>query len=575
MTPEQMKSDRDTGTKSRKSRKDKETLDPDDSKKGKKRGSSAKRNRRPSTQGLSLSPSGNATPTMSEADSQIDNSNNADVRTPKLNNFRWVIPPKGKIPLRIRFRTEERGQFDQTLNFEIVGTRRKYSLYCRGVTDYPTICREPRVVFPSRLKSRKPEEVVTKKYILSTETFEFGPLLAGKSRERYKEGNYPENMEKLTISNTSPMFAQVSFCFRYDSKADTYLLDPPTMDLKPGASQTLYIWAYPKEKGEFVDELVCCIRDNPEPVRFKLLCFGERPELEIERKSIQFEKVLLHRRDDKTIFLRNMTRLPVRWQLSGLEALGDDFSVSQQEGIIQPKGNFNLVAYFRALKAVVTTKKSIRLEVRDVDNIIGLVQTENIQVHAEAYDVALDVSFPKGTEGGLDFETIRVYDETKQTCTLKNKGKYDIEYEFILQKTAKCPPEVCNYFNIQPPKGRLTSSDRPAQVQVTFKPPKEIVIQEESILLCKIIEPNVVKGGEPIAHIPIRISAKSVYSRYTISPTNDINFGSMNINAKKTRTFNIKNEGDKFEFKFQITRMSKMDSQAPSNSVAQKQEPKR
>jgi len=34
--------------------------------------------------------------------------------------------------------------------------------------------------------------------------------------------------------------------------------------------------------------------------------------------------------------------------------------------------------------------------VSDVDNIVGLVQTESIQVHAEAYDVALDMSFPKG-----------------------------------------------------------------------------------------------------------------------------------------------------------------------------------
>ena len=28
---------------------------------------------------------------------------------------------------------------------------------------------------------------------------------------------------------------------------------------------------------------------------------------------------------------------------------------------------------------------------------MGLVQAENIQVHAESYDVALDMSFPKGT----------------------------------------------------------------------------------------------------------------------------------------------------------------------------------
>lgn len=33
----------------------------------------------------------------------------------------------------------------------------------------------------------------------------------------------------------------------------------------------------------------------------------------------------------------------------------------------------------------------------DVEQIMGLVQAENIQVHAESYDVALDMSFPKGT----------------------------------------------------------------------------------------------------------------------------------------------------------------------------------
>lgn len=37
------------------------------------------------------------------------------------------------------------------------------------------------------------------------------------------------------------------------------------------------------------------------------------------------------------------------------------------------------------------------LQVSDVEQIMGLVQAENIQVLAESYDVALDMSFPKGT----------------------------------------------------------------------------------------------------------------------------------------------------------------------------------
>ena len=97
-----------------------------------------------------------------------------------LVNHRWVIPANDTVALRVRFRSEELGQFDQTLNFEIMGTRRRYQLFCRGVCAFPTISREPRVVFPHRRKLRKPEEIVHKKYVLSSETFEFGPLLCGK-----------------------------------------------------------------------------------------------------------------------------------------------------------------------------------------------------------------------------------------------------------------------------------------------------------------------------------------------------------------------------------------------------------
>jgi hydrocephalus-inducing protein len=36
---------------------------------------------------------------------------------------------------------------------------------------------------------------------------------------------------------------------------------------------------------------------------------------------------------------------------------------------------------------------------------------------------------------------------------------------------------------------------------------------------------------------------------------NDINFGSMLVNSRKTRQFTIENKGDKFEFKYTITKL--------------------
>ncbi|VDQ03209.1 unnamed protein product [Trichobilharzia regenti] len=61
-----------------------------------------------------------------------------------LNQFRWIVPAKGQVRLRIRFRCEQVGQYDQIFNFELLNTRRIYQLYCRGECTLPTISREPR-----------------------------------------------------------------------------------------------------------------------------------------------------------------------------------------------------------------------------------------------------------------------------------------------------------------------------------------------------------------------------------------------------------------------------------------------
>ena len=62
----------------------------------------------------------------------------------RLNVFRWLIPAQGEVTIKLRFVSDDLGQFDQTLNFEIVGTRRRYQLYCRGICAFPSISREPR-----------------------------------------------------------------------------------------------------------------------------------------------------------------------------------------------------------------------------------------------------------------------------------------------------------------------------------------------------------------------------------------------------------------------------------------------
>jgi len=75
------------------------------------------------------------------------------------------------------------------------------------------------------------------------------------------------------------------------------------------------------------------------------------------------ENVVVDSKDTKTLTIRNTTLLPVAWRLTGLENLGDDFSVSQESGVIEPKTDFVLGVFFRALKPVTTSRKAFRIEV--------------------------------------------------------------------------------------------------------------------------------------------------------------------------------------------------------------------
>ncbi|CAF3333375.1 unnamed protein product, partial [Rotaria sp. Silwood2] len=241
---------------------------------------------------------GKQSPTHHSSDGQDATSESSlEKLLPRIVRFRWIIPANGEIRVRLRFISGEVGQFDQTISFEIIGTKRNYKIFCRGVCTFPSISREPRTVFPNRQKTRKPNEIVHKKFILSTEQYDFGPLVLGKDINKIRTGNYPNNIESLIIDNTSPMDVEALFCFlnEVEPAKAAFFLEPSEMHLKSGESKTLKIMANPPREGHFEDSLVCCIKENPEPIVYKLCCDGCTPELQIEPTSFDFGQVLLYR----------------------------------------------------------------------------------------------------------------------------------------------------------------------------------------------------------------------------------------------------------------------------------------
>ena len=94
--------------------------------------------------------------------------------------------------------------------------------------------------------------------------------------------------------------------------------------------------------------------------------------------------------------------------------------------------------------------------------------------------------FVSGADGGLDFGVLKVLDETKQTCSLKNKGKFEINFNFAFEATDGSPSDVAQLFTVIPNRGPLLPTDRPTQVQVIFRSKSEITIKDQPVLKCQV-----------------------------------------------------------------------------------------
>ncbi|KAJ3022533.1 hypothetical protein HKX48_005950 [Thoreauomyces humboldtii] len=456
---------------------------------------------------------------------------------------RWIIQPHERKEMTVRFASGEVGKFDQTLNFELVGSRSRYTLHCVGHCQYAAIASDPKRVFARIRRTKDEKAIVHGEYIAATATYEFGPLLNSKSREKYQD-RFPENRALMNITNPGKQEIKVGVSLRNDVKSEVFFLEPSTIDLAPGQSEVLSIWAYPKTASHFEDTVLFCVKDNPEPVLFKISCLGVKPELEVDKKAISFDKLLLGKSERREVKFKNNTLLPVAWKLAGAELLGEEFQVSPLEGILEPSQECVVSADFKGTKPVVI-KKSLKLEVSDTEKVGGVVQEIPIVVTAEAYDIAVDLHFPKGYEG-LDFGVIKVYEEGKQQCTLRNKGKYEVGYRFVFDSK-----EQGDIFTVAPQQGIIQPSEKPFQVQLVFKSSKELYIKDSMSCKCQFFEPST---SEVTAVLPVRLSARAVFSKFSIMPVRDLNFGALVHGTKATRQFIIENLGE-FDFRYSIYKL--------------------
>ena len=194
--------------------------------------------------------------------------------------------------------------------------------------------------------------------------------------------------------------------------------------------------------------------------------------------------------------------------------------------------------------------KQIKLDVFDVENKVeAQMQRQEIKVitiESEAFDITVEFKFPDNNQDNLlEFGSVRVGDHKDCNFTLKNVGPYKIKYNLVMKKK-----QFKECFRIDPASMEL-DPNQSKEVCVRFSSNKELnmkTTRETTDITCEILEGKTLELYKPV---PINVGVNAVYSKYSVLPLKNINFGPIQFNESKMRQFEIKNEG-MFEFNFTI-----------------------
>eukprot|EP00667_Euglena_gracilis_P000008 EG_transcript_8 len=447
---------------------------------------------------------------------------------------RWIIQPGEALNLSLRFlsrRITPRAGVSDVVKFGVVGTLQEYALPVTGICQYPEISDDPRVVFVRRAKNRPEDKFLRKQFVLSSKVFEFGPLLIGKKPDLQKEPPSPASdyCDVFHISNTGMFDAAVAFCIE-DERFMAFSVLPRELTLRPGESGELLVVAHPDRLGLITNSVIATIRDNPQPVRFEISCFGTRPEVEVDGaqrdKVIDFDRLLLNVPLTLQSTVTNVSALPVQWKLAGAEKAPPEFTISPKEGTLEPKQSVAVSFSFMATKAVVYNTR-LELQVADLGNTRGVAQTIPFTLSAEGFDVCVE------TTRVVDFGTVKVSQPATQLIHMLNRGKYDLTYEFRLGGRLSEILKVSALDGLLKPKEKVT-------VEVLFTTKKEITLASNQDMLIRFTEPRTNKS---IGAVPVPVSVRAVFSKYLLTPAHGINFGPGLFTTKKTATFEIANQG--------------------------------
>ena len=521
-----------------------------------------------------------------------------------MNVYRWVIPANSTVQFKVQFASIAEGKPESTMEFEIVGTNQKLSLYCKGICELPKINVDTRNIFMRRVKGLNPNPIAAlpnKRFVIADNFYSFGPLNLFKKPEWKKEGDVSEadklllqqiestNMDTLRFTNTGlyKCDLDLGFLTKDEGSRDIFKVEPTNLQLEEGETKEVKLWALPKEVKEYNNDLVVSLTNNPAPIVFPIKCWGVEAKIDFsgqwnegiekaeravaantdkklvkdlemklatlkEALTIDFERILLNKSETRSFTIRNTTLLPIQWEIDlGDFKKSENITIAPMSGIL-PINTVEpvLITFTSPTPLMLTGKFSFRYS----DNEGGLraeptrVVTTSFRVVAEAYQIiAVSLNSAGNELGGseIDYGLIRVGDYAVQTLKMANKGKYQIGYAFKFSTSF-----IASLVKIEPMEGLIASGSALAEMKVTFcSKDGEVLLKNNKDVVVQIIEPIT---KEVVETFPLLLSAQVKYNKFRLQPSKGISFGAVRFDSEaKTKSAALRNEGS-FEFTYVI-----------------------
>lgn len=148
----------------------------------------------------------------------------------------------------------------------------------------------------------------------------------------------------LQITNNGKYKVEAAFTLRSSlpteeggvGEKSPFILEPESMELEIDESKYLTVFSFPDQARLFKDEIVCLLKDNPNPTIFNIQALGAEPVIEVDTETVSFDRLLLGKKLVKTLTLKNTSPIPANWKLQGIDALREEFKVSHTSGTLKP-----------------------------------------------------------------------------------------------------------------------------------------------------------------------------------------------------------------------------------------------